>query len=225
MKSKKKKIIIAIVILILIICAVYIALKINKADIVYDNETSYDELITYRYSDEELYNIFSDTYETLLDWQIIHLFDVVKKKNIECARYITDDYRYVILKSDSDNKLFIFFSGKYVINNVYYVQGDFLEQKDYEFVEAGETRLDEVEGVDINKFLSPHSYKMMTQHIVKEGVYHVTYKDMNRHFAKDGDFSQDFAVDEIVFYENDELFEKWQEHYFWVPYILPMDKQ
>ena len=220
-----KKLIIAIFIIILIASVTCIIIMVNKAEITYDNETSYDELITYRYSDEELYNIFSDTYEALREWQTIHLFDVVKKKNIECARYITDNNRYIILKSDSDNKLFIFFSGKYVINNVYYVQGDFLEQKDYEFVEAGVTRFNEIWEMDINKIPSPVSFKLMTQHIVKEGVYQITYKDMNYHFGKDGDFSQDFVVNEIAFYKNEDLYDNEKEHFFWVPYILPMDKQ
>lgn len=59
---------------------------------------------------------------------------------------------------------------RYVINNVYYVQQNFLEQRDFEAVQVGETRLNEINEMDCYQVLSPWSHAVMTQHIVKEGV-------------------------------------------------------
>lgn len=202
----------------------YIVISINKTKLTYNNEMSYDELISYRYTDEELYNLYLDIRNEVLGWKISKLFDFVKKKKIECARYITDDYRYIILESETNNKLFIFFSGRYVINNVYYVQQNFLERGDFDAVQVGETRLSEINDMDRYQVLSPWSHAVMTEHIVKEGIYHIIYKDKNLPY-QNGDYTADYVVDKMVFYRNDDLLEKWLEHYFFVPYILPMDKQ
>ena len=209
----KKKRILSIAVLSIILSAVCVVTFFNRTDITYNNEMSYDELITYRYTDEELYSLYFEVRNVVFGWERTKLFDVVKKKKIECVRYIDDDISYTILISTSGDKLFISFADNFIINNVWYVRGGFLEKRDFEKVKVGETHISDVREMDMNIIPSVVSFIRCSGHIVKEGTFIITYKDE--------------VVEEITFYENDDILAMRTENYFLAvtPYILPMDKQ
>lgn len=183
----------------------------------YNNEQNFQELITYRYSSQD----FSDIQEDLKSGKDISLFEIVDSKKIECIRNIKDT-RYTLLLSEKNEKLFIFFDANNVVTNAFYIENDFLEQKDFINVQEGVTLKSDIEILDGSVVYYDVSAVMVTGHIVKEGIVIIEYDRL-----LNGKILNDPVVKSINFYSNDEILSIMDSDYFisTTPYILPIDKQ
>lgn len=210
--KRKLKVLGSIFILILIIFFT----RNGENKVKYNNEKRFDELITYKYQADEFITIM----EILLNNKNINLFEIVSDENIECARHI-ESTRYLILLSEENEKLFIFFDSNYIVTDSFYVKSNCLERSAFENVQVGKTRLSEIKKIDGNFFVSPISAVESTIHIVKEGILIFTY---NR--VQNISILKDPIVESVKFYTNEEILNEKEKNILIkvVPYILPIDK-
>lgn len=125
-----------------------------------------------------------------------------------------------MLAAESGEKLFIYFDDEKVIKKSYLIK-NILEQKDFENVQIGQTRLSEIIELDENIFDVPISSLEATVHLVKEGVIIITYNRL-----QDTTVIADPVVESTKFYENDDILEQREQDILLkvAPYILPVDK-
>lgn len=190
-----KKIMFAVLIVILVI--LFLGIKAGENDVNYNNVNSYKELITHHYSAKEL----SDIKDDIANGEHISLFDIVRKKDIECARN-TANTRYILLTSENDEKLFIFYDSDSIITDTYYVENNFLKYSDFDDVKENESKRSEVIAIDSRYYVSAFSTIDATIHIVQEGVIVIIYEAV-----QGTTLLQDPIVDCIRFYDNNELLE------------------
>lgn len=183
----------------------------------YNNEQDFQELITYRYSSQE----FSDIQENLKSGNDINLFEIVDSEKIECIREI-EDIRYALLLSEKNERLFVFLNSDNVVTDSFYIENDFLEQRDFDNVQEGVTLKSDIEALDETPVYYAVSSEMVTGHIVKEGIIIIEY---NRFL--NGKKLNNPVVKSINFYGNDEILSIMESNFFVsnTPYILPIDKQ
>lgn len=189
----------------------------EKKQVVFNNEQSYQELITYKYDSDEFYSIR----ETLDSGNEIALFDVIANENIECVRKI-EDISYLILLSEMDEKLFVFFDADFKVTGSYCVKDEFLNEDDFASVQTGTTQSSLIFEMDKNRIFYPFDTDLKTGHITKEGIVIISYNIMG-----DGEILNDPVVESIEFYNNDEILKMREDNFFIqiMPYILPIDKQ
>lgn len=204
-----KKIIIFVIIIVILISVWRIKTGENEVD--YNNIKSYDELITNYYSSKELQNIKN----AIINKEYINLSDIIKEKEIECARHI-ENTRYVLLISEDGEKLFIFYNSDYFIIETYYVENNFLRKSNFDDVQEGKSTQSEIIAKDSSCFVSLFSTINATIHIVQEGVIVIIY-----------DIMQDPIVESVTFYDNKDLLEVRESNMLVkiAPYILEIDKQ
>lgn len=212
---RKNIIIIAVVICILIFGICF--LISGKAKLKYDNEQDFHDLITYRYTSKE----FSDMQEALKSGKDISLFDIADSKKMECLRNVEGN-KYALLLSEKNEKLFIFFDDNNIVTDAFYIENDFLEQKDFINVQEGVTLMSDIEILDGSAVYYDLSAVWVTGHIVKEGLIIIEYDRL-----LDGKLLNDPVVKSIDFYSNDKILEIMASNYYVLttPYILPKDKQ
>lgn len=208
---KKKIIFLTIAFVLILFCLI----KNGGKEMEYNNIKEYSELATYSYSIDKLLDIQNE----IINGENIRLTEIVENKNIECVRNI-ENSRYLLLISETGEKLFIFFDEKQVIKYTYFVN-EFLEQSEFENVQKGNTRLSEIIKIDSNCFMSPVSTIEATVHIVKEGIIVVKYSRM-----QGTTILQDPIVESIEFCKNDEILKQREQDILIkvAPYILPIDK-
>lgn len=213
----RRKISIIVVAIICIIIFGICFLVGEKMKVMYNNEKSYQELITYKYDSDEFYSLR----ETLDSGNEIALFDVIATENIECVRKI-EDIRYLILLSEMDEKLFVFFDADYKVTGSYYVKDEFLNEDDFTSVQTGTMQSSLIFEMDKNRIFYPFDTDLETGHITKEGIVIISYNRMG-----DGEILEDPVVESIEFYNNDEILKMREDNFFIqiIPYILPIDKQ
>lgn len=207
-------------IVVAIICIIIFGicfLTDKKRQVVFNNEQSYQELITYKYDSNEFYSLR----KTLDSGNEIALFDVIAAENIECVRKI-EDIRYLILLSEMDEKLFVFFDADFKVTGSYYVKDDFLNEDDFASVQTGITQSSLIFEMDQNRIFYPFNTDFETGHITKEGLVIISYNRMG-----DEEILNDPVVESIEFYNNDEILKMREDNFFiqFMPYILPIDKQ
>lgn len=212
---RKNMIIIAVIICILIVGICF--LIGGKTKIKYDNEQDFQELITYRYSPDE----FADIQEELKGGKDISLFEIVDSEKIECVRSI-EGISYLLLLSERNEKLFVFFDSNNIVTNAFYIENDFLEQGDFANIQEGVTRESDIEILDGSPVYYAVSAEMVTGHIVKEGIVIIKYDRL-----LNDEVLADPIVKSIDFYSNDEILSMMETDFFVsnTPYILPIDKQ
>lgn len=215
MIKKGKSIIIAAIIGI-IICSICLWVG-GKVKVIYNNEQNYKELITYKYESDEFCSII----EALNSGNELALFDVISNEKIECAREI-DDIRYLILLSETDEKLFIFFDDNYKITSYYYIKGEFLKEDDFANIQTEVTPSSVIFEMDQNRILYPFDVIYITGHITQEGIIIISYSRI-----RDRKILEDPIVESIEIYKNDEILEMRKDNLIiqYTPYILPIDKQ
>ena len=141
-------------------------MKNGGKEIEYNNIKEYSELATYSYSTDKLLDIQNE----IVNGENISLTEIVENKNIECVRNI-ENTRYLLLISETGEKLFIFFDEKQVVKYSYFVK-EFLEQSEFENVQEGNTRLSEIMEMDNNCFMSPVSTIEATPYILPIDKYY-----------------------------------------------------
>lgn len=213
---KKKFINVVVVISGVILLAIYLW-KGGKDKVEYNNELGFNELVTYRYSSDELHRI----QQYIADGTNISLFEIIDSDKMECARKL-EDTRYIILLSDKDEKLFVFFNSDYVITAEYYVEEEFLGEKDFEKIQVGITRESDIETLDKSTIYYDVSVETVTGHIVKEGIIIIEYDRFS-----DGKILNDPLVKKIKVYKNDEILNVMKLDFFVMstPFILSIDKE
>lgn len=192
-------------------------LKGGKNEVKYNNEQNYQEKITYLCTSEE----FSDIQEELKNGRNMHLQDIIDQRKIECVR-MTGDIGYVVLLSEHDEKLFLFFNSDSIVVDAYYIEDDFLDQKDFSDIQIGITKESDIEMIDKSPIYYAISAESITGHIVKEGIIIIKY---NRFL--DGNILADPIVKSVDFYDNDKLLISRESDFaiLSTPYILPIDRQ
>lgn len=212
----RRKIIIIIGVIICILVFGICSLIRGKMKMKYNNEKDFQELITYRYSSEE----FSDIQADLKSGKDISLFEIVDSKKIECIRNI-EGIRYALLLSEKNEKLFIFFDDNNIVTDAFYIENDFLEQKDFINVQEGATLMSDIEILDGSAVYYDLSAVRVTGHIVKEGLVIIEYDRL-----LDGKILNDPVVKNVNFYSNNEILSMMESNYYvsTTPYILPKDK-
>lgn len=205
----------AIFLLIVFFIIIVFFIEKGNREVKYDNEKKYSELTSQYYSAEELLSIHNQ----IINGDSIKLNEIFKKQDIKCARNI-GDIRYLLLAAESGEKLFIYFDDEKVIKKSYLIK-NILEQKDFENVQIGQTRLSEIIELDENIFDVPISSLEATVHLVKEGVIIITYNRL-----QDTTVIADPIVESTKFYENDDILEQREQDILLkvAPYILPVDK-
>lgn len=183
----------------------------------YHNEQDFRELITYKYPFEEFANIR----EELKSGKDIDIFELVDLEKLECVRNI-EGIRYVLLLSEKNERLFLFLNSDNVVTDTFYMENDFLEQEDFANVKEGVTLKSDMEILDESPVYYEVSAKMVTGHIVQEGIVIIEYDTF-----LNGKVLNDPVVKSISFYGNDEILSMMESNFFVssTPYILPMDKQ
>lgn len=213
----RRKIIMIIAVVICILIFGICFFKSGKTKLKYDNEQDFQDLITYRYSSGE----FSDIQEALKSGKDISLFKIADPKKMECLRNV-EGIKYALLLSEKNEKLFIFFDDNNIVTDAFYIENDFLEQKDFINVQEGVTLMSDIEILDGSAVYYDLSAVWVTGHIVKEGLIIIEYDRL-----LDGKLLNDPVVKSIDFYSNDEILEIMASNYYVLttPYILPKDKQ
>lgn len=214
MKRKKSIIVVAIICIIMFSIYLWVGAKVK---VIYNNEQNYKELIRYKYESDEFYSIM----ETLNSGKEIALFDVISNEKIECARKI-EDIRYLILLSETDEKLFVFFDDNFKISSFYYIKDEFLEEDDFANIQTEVTPSSVIFEMDQNRIFYPFDAFFITGHITQEGIIIISYSRI-----RDGKILEDPIVESIEIYKNDEIIGMRKDNPFiqYIPYILPIDKQ
>ena len=109
----------------------------------YNNEQDFLEIITYRYSSQD----FAAICEKLKSNNNINIFDILDSDKMECIRKI-EDTKYVLLLSEENERLFIFFDSDNIVTDSYYIEKDFLEQSDFKNIQEDVTLKSDVETLD-----------------------------------------------------------------------------
>lgn len=213
-KRLAKKIVVILFIIIMCYCLKKIG---GEGKMKYNNEDTYQKLITYKYDENEFYSI----QENLSRGNGVDLFEVIPRENIECARK-TEEIQYLILMSETNEKLFVFFDNQYKVTGTYYIKDEFLKEDDFADVQTGITPISEICKLDENRVIFPFNTDLETSHIIKEGMIIITYSRI-----KDGEILEDPVAETITIYNNDEILEIWEDDFFiqYTPFILPIDKQ
>lgn len=183
----------------------------------YNNEQDFLEIITYRYSSQD----FAAICDKLKSNNNINIFDILDSDKMECIRKI-EDTKYVLLLSEENERLFIFFDSDNIVTDSYYIEKDFLEQSDFKNIQENVTLESDVETLDKSPVYYPISAKVVTGHIVKEGIIIIEYDSL-----LNGEILNDPVVKSIHFFDDDEILTKMESDVFVsnTPYILPKDKQ
>ena len=215
----------------------------NNSELPYNNEQSYQELITHRYTSSE----FDDILEVMHSWKWTdtYLYELVDLEDIECARNIENN-RYVVLLSEDDERLLISFEEDYHVTNCYYIADEFLSQEDFDDVQSGITNMDEILEMDKNPIWSGWSSVSIMASIVEEGIVIITYDNvLTAMLSGEAETTEaegaGFIVNDIEFHSNEEILEMLEKEnsgeasdlsemtlaeYFVriAPYFLPIDK-
>ena len=189
----------------------------GKNEVKYNNEQNYQEKITYLCTSEE----FSDIQEKLKNGRNMNLQEIIDQRKIECVR-MTGDIGYVVLLSEHDERLFLFFNSDSIVVDAYYIEDDFLDQEVFSDVQIGITKESDIEMIDKSPIYYAISAESITGHIVKEGIIIIKYSRF-----LNGNILTDPIVKSVDFYDNDKLMISRESDFVILstPYILPIDKQ
>lgn len=208
MKNKK----IGVLLIALGFFTIFIINKLGGNKMNYDNNTKYQDIISYKYKTEDLSKIMRNIEE----YHKLNIPDGQK----ECIRQI-NDIKYLILLSENEEKLFVFLDKNNDVIDMYYRKKDFLEQSDFTNVQIGITRESDIKILDESPIYYDVSAVHVTGHIVKEGIIIITYDRF-----LDGEILNNPVVKSIDFYSNDKILLMMESDFFVssTPYILPVDK-
>lgn len=231
--TKKKRFQVFGIALLLILISIPIVIMVGRMLIVKvyrpENETPYYQVIDRRISSTEIYEL-----KELFENEKLSLQRFLLYYRPQCVRQPTDDTRYALLVGLEDEMVYVFWDVQTnAIINVFdvgyrYSTGyKYMENKDYDYVVAGETHYSEIAFNDKNLIWVGTNPIPKTAHITKEGVVIISYyADINGKNGFEGLSLGDYKVKEIKYYSNEEipLLREETPMYYYIPYILPQDK-
>lgn len=176
----------------------------------YNNETSYKELITEKYSEEEVKR-FIEVY-----WSGMGVYQSKRFFKVECIR----DFgytSYLMLLLEDGRKVFLFFDKEKSYFYKAIIIGEFKDKEDFSFVKIGKTTMKDMLEYDPSCFGSPFSSIQITGHFVKDGVWIIVYNN-----------DENFTVQSMSYYPDEQVLRSDRgdiDFYLSImPCILPMDK-
>ncbi len=202
----------------------------KRVNHLYDNETPYEELITTKYSAEEMEYLekYISGYDDKIEWLY---FGIDHEYRFECVRE-GEWVSYVMFQGKDGSLLCVFFDRE--SHDVYQVERfyEFYSVKDFEdHVQPGITSLDEIEAVFGT--LANFGGEAVCNRVVKEGTLLIIsdYNGETRKFIvyemalfRDGESRKSIMQEMAVFRDMESIPEEEPRFIKRLPEMLPMDK-
>ena len=203
----------------------------KRVNHLYDNETPYEELITTKYSAEEM-EYLEEYISDYKDEEIERVYFAIDRKyRFECVRE-GERVSYVMFQGEDGSLLCVFFDRE--SHDVYQVERfyEFYSVKDFEdHVQPGITSLDEIEAVFGT--LANFGGEAVCNRVVKEGTLLIIsdYNGETRKFIvyemalfRDGESRKSIMQEMAVFRDMESIPEEEPRFIKRLPEMLPMDK-
>lgn len=208
---RKRIIFVLLLIILVLFITIYFILN-GRNDMNYNNLIQASDVITCKYSSNDILNLKKDITNNNINFD-----DLKSEFKIQCLRKTCQGY-YIVFLEENNNLVFVFLDNDLIPIKLF-VFDTFKTNIDFDFVEAGKTKMSEILTFDSNSITFPISSITMTAHLTKEGIVLIKYDRLH-----EGNLLNDPIVNSIQYITNDnigddELIKKN------VPFILEIDKQ
>ena len=180
----------------------------------YDNTTHYSELISKRYSEEEIAVLEERVKKAWSspEWEYT-FFSFCLDFKVECVRKALNQY-YVVLLQEDGKRVFVYFNKDWKASGQIVIVDKFKSKEEFDSFVQLDMPMEKIQAFDSNTLYSGRSSFFITGHYVKEGAIVLRYfNDIEK---------KERRVDAIEFLPNGE--ETCMTESFWMPCILAIDR-
>lgn len=206
---RKRKVLFIILFIFLVMSLFLFSLYMYSQSFDYDNESSILIAADKRYSKEEIDKLEDEiSFSNLYSDYSFGRFNLEYRP--ECIRKTPFGY-YAVLIHEDDSLCFVFFTFEKKIYSIYRTNGFVTSDEFRNSIVIGESTFEEIKNSGFDFFGYPFSKTIATAHICTDGILVVEYDD-------------NWVVESVSFFSNEELLKTDDNYLKMVPYILPKDK-